>query len=153
LLFLLAISATVHALFELRSFPLAAPSFAAPIAPYLGQPVTPFPPPDPVAAARARIQRRLDARKLAQRDPVLARELHIGRPDLPRQYDDGGLIDVNNVPAEILATHLQLTAQEVGSVLSARAQLGRFTSAAEFSVYAQLAPARVDAISDLLWFG
>jgi DNA uptake protein ComE-like DNA-binding protein len=29
--------------------------------------------------------------------------LGIGRPDLPRWYDDGGLIDVNQVPASVLA--------------------------------------------------
>ena len=34
---------------------------------------------------------------------MLARELRIGRPDLPRQYDDGGLVDVNNVPVGVLA--------------------------------------------------
>ncbi|HEX9032925.1 MAG TPA: hypothetical protein VF834_13885 [Streptosporangiaceae bacterium] len=133
--------ATAHALIEFRSLPgLPTP---APVA--AG--------PDPVAIARARIGRRAEARELARRDPVLARELRIGRPDLQRQYDDGGLVDVNNVPDSVLAQHLQLTPQEVQAVLAARAQLGAFTSPEELSVYAQLAPARVDAISDLLWFG
>jgi hypothetical protein len=34
----------------------------------------------------------------------MAWELRIGRPDLPRVYDDGGLIDVNHVPPQVLAT-------------------------------------------------
>lgn len=142
--FLLMTVATVHALIEFRSLPAAPPNLALPPA---------YPGYDPVTAARARIQRREEARKLAERDPVLARELRIGRPDLPRQFDDGGLVDVNSVPAPVLAQHLQLTPQEVDAVLSARDQLGTFTSPDEFSVYAQLAPARVDAIRDLLWFG
>lgn len=138
--------ATAHALIEFRSLQPTAPVFTAPprAAPIM---------PDPVAAARARIGRRERARELARKDPVLARELRIGRPDLPRQYDDGGLVDVNNVPAGVLAQHLQLTAQEAQAVLDARGQLGRFTSAEELSVYAQLAPASVDVIKDLLWFG
>ena len=39
---------------------------------------------------------------------MLAQELKIGRPDLPRDYDDGGLVDVNHVPAAILAARLGL---------------------------------------------
>lgn len=143
--FVLIAVATTHALIEIRSLTGPMPAVV------LGQPIVP--PPDPVAAARARISRRAEARELARRDPVLARELRIGRPDLPRQYDDGGLIDVNNVPDIVLAQHLQLNPQEVQAVLAARGQLGTFTSPEELSVYAQLAPARVDAISDLLWFG
>jgi hypothetical protein len=143
--FVLIVVATTHALIELRSLPR--PLHAA----TPGQPFVPQP--DPVQLARARIGRRAEARELARRDPVLARELRIGRPDLPRQYDDGGLVDVNNVPDIVLAQHLQLTPQEIQAVVAARGQLGNFTSAEEVSVYAQLAPARVDAIRDLLWFG
>jgi hypothetical protein len=34
--------------------------------------------------------------------PVLARELRIGRPDVPRQFDDGGLVDLNHAPVPVL---------------------------------------------------
>ena len=53
----------------------------------------------------------------------------------------------------MLAEHLGLSEQEVQAVLSARSQLGSFTSQEEFSVHAGLPPAQVDAIADLLWFG
>ena len=33
----------------------------------------------------------------------MARDLRIGRPDLPRHYDDDGLVDVNSAPAETIA--------------------------------------------------
>jgi DNA-binding SARP family transcriptional activator len=42
--------------------------------------------------------RRAEARLIAATDPARAREIGIGRPDLPRGFDDGGLIDVNHVP-------------------------------------------------------
>jgi hypothetical protein len=115
-----------------------------------------FSPPTPnqeaLASARARLQRRNEARELARVNPILARELRIGRPDVPRQYDDGGLVDVNQVPVGILTSALDLTPQEARAVVEARAQIGRFTSPEELSVYAQLAPDRVDAFRDLLWF-
>lgn len=42
-------------------------------------------------AARAR---RNGARQLASTDPLFARDLRIGRPDLPVTYEDGGLVDI-----------------------------------------------------------
>ncbi len=137
---LLIVTATVHASVELRSLPQY---------PRLTRPVAA----DPVTRARARIQQRVDARKLAERDPVLARELRIGRPDLPRQFDDGGLVDVNNVPAQVLMACLQFSEQEASAVIAARDSIGRFSSPDEVSVYAQLDPARVDEVRDLMWFG
>jgi len=105
-----------------------------------------------VQTARARMQLREESRKLAQANPVLGRELRIGRPDLPRQYDDGGLIAVNQVPMQVLASQLGLTPQESQSWATARAQLGRFGSAEELSIYAQLPPDRIDILRDQLWF-
>lgn len=106
-----------------------------------------------LATAQTRMQRREEARELARANPVLARELRIGRPDMPHQYDDGGLIDVNHVPVEILTSVLELTPQEATAVAAARSQLGKFTSPEELSLYAELPPDRVDALRDLLWFG
>lgn len=60
--------------------------------------------PNMAAVAEAQVGRRKrdELRELAQRDPHLARDLWIGRPDLPRQSDDGGLVDINSTPAEVL---------------------------------------------------
>lgn len=106
-----------------------------------------------LASAQARMRLRKEARELAQANPILARELRIGRPDVPRQYDDGGLVDVNHVPAGILTSVLELTWQEATAVVETRTQIDRFTGPEELSAYAQLAPDRVDALRDLLWFG
>src|SRR5690606_39982870 len=35
---------------------------------------------------------------------MLAKRLAIGRPDLPRQFDDGGLIDLNHAPEHVLTS-------------------------------------------------
>ena len=106
-----------------------------------------------LATAQARMRRRNETRELASANPVLGRELRIGRLDLPREYDDGGLVDVNHVPVEILTSALELTPEEATAIAAARTQLGKFTSPEELTVFAELAPGRVDAIRDLLWFG
>src|SRR5215468_5090276 len=103
-----------------------------------------------VATARARMHRRRQARKLAERDPVLARELAIGRPDVPHDYDDGGLVDVNHVPGDVLASSLGLTAEESASVVAVRDRLGRFSGPKELTAYTELTPERVEALRDLM---
>ena len=105
-----------------------------------------------LAIARGRMERRREAREIASKNPILSRELRIGRPDLAREYDDGGLVDVNQVPGEILQSQLGLSPDEVTAVLAARAKLGSFTSADEVSTYAQLPPDRLDAIRDWMIF-
>ncbi len=115
------------------------------------------PPADPnrlaVENAEKRMRRRQQARKLIKDNPVLAGELKIGRPDLRRSYDDGGLVDVNHVPATVLASQLGLAPAEVSAVIAARDRLGSFASAEELSVYAELPPGRIDGLRDWMLFG
>jgi hypothetical protein len=68
--------------------------------------------------------RRAEARKLVATDPLLAHELHIGRPDLGRKYDDGGLVDVNHAPAEVIAQVCELPIATAEEVVRARARRG-----------------------------
>jgi DNA uptake protein ComE-like DNA-binding protein len=106
-----------------------------------------------LATARGRMERRQEAREIARKDPVLARELRIGRPDLARDYDDGGLVDVNQVPAGFLQSQLGLSAAEATAVVAARAKIDRFTSPDEVTTYAQLPPDRLDDVRDWMIFG
>jgi hypothetical protein len=135
----LVVAATTHALFlRERVFPTPAPPAIAS---------------DPaVASALAARQRREQARAIAQGDPALALELRIGRPDLPHEFDDGGLIDVNHVPAQVLVDRLGLSQEEAARVVEARTQLGRYSSPAELAVYAELPDATVEAVRDRLLF-
>jgi hypothetical protein len=128
----------VHAFLAFRPMPQAAGSLASEQA---------------LTAARARMHRRRQARELAEHNPVLARDLKIGRPDLPHDYDDGGLVDVNQAPGDVLVSCLGLTPAESAAVIAARDQIGKFSSPEELSVYAQLPPGRVDALRDWMMFG
>ena len=105
-----------------------------------------------LTSARTRMRRRQQARELAASNPVLARELGVGRPDVPHDYDDGGLVDVNHVPGEVLRQSLGLTAAESAAIITVREQLGRFSGPEELTAYTELAPDRVDALRDWMLF-
>ena len=94
--------------------------------------------PPGVAEERARRRLREQYRRLAQDDPYLASSMRIGRPDLPRTVDDGGLLDINAIPAECLGPCAGLPAEEARRVVDARRQAGPFTSVDELAVYADL---------------
>lgn len=81
-----------------------------------------------LAAALTARDRRTKARQIATQDPLLARDLHIGRPDLPRSYDDGGLIDLNTAPVAAIATACELSPDLAGRIVTAREGCGGFMS-------------------------
>jgi hypothetical protein len=91
-----------------------------------------------VAAALWRTQRRQEARQLLAENPALAAELGIGRTDFPsRQYIDGGLVDLNHVPAPWLAYSLELTPAQAADIVRAREHLGGLTSAEELIIHCE----------------
>ncbi|MFC5182065.1 ComEA family DNA-binding protein [Actinomadura harenae] len=103
---------------------------------------------------RVRQQRllRAKARDLAANDPGLARELRIGRPDLHRQFNDGGLVDVNHAPPEALTMLPGVTPELAGRIERARAETGGFVSAEELSAIAGLPPAITGELSEFAIF-
>ncbi|NDU72177.1 helix-hairpin-helix domain-containing protein [Actinomadura sp. DSM 109109] len=103
---------------------------------------------------RVRRQRLLreKARELAASDPGLAKELRIGRPDLPRQYNDGGLVDVNHAPARALTLLPGVTAEMAETIERVRAQTGGFMSAEELSAVAGLPPSLTGDLADYAVF-
>jgi DNA uptake protein ComE-like DNA-binding protein len=74
---------------------------------------------------------REQARQFAAMDPAQAVYLGIGRPDLNRSYDDGGLIDVNNVPSAELARVARLTMPVAHQIVADRLQRGPFQQPVE----------------------
>jgi len=106
-----------------------------------------------VREAQQRQVRRAEARRLLLTQPNIARDLRIGRPDLPGRFDDGGLVDVNAVPAEVLVTSLGWSPTEAEGVIRARARLGRFSGPQELAAFGDLPPARVDDAGEFLVFG
>lgn len=105
-----------------------------------------------MAAALADRELRQQARAIVAGDPALARELRIGRPDLPRQFNDGGLVDVNHVPNQVLAERLGLSPAEAARVVEARERLGGFSSAAELCAFAEVPDATIDPVQERLVF-
>jgi hypothetical protein len=97
-------------------------------------------------------QRREEARAIASRDAALAMELCIGRPDLPHEFDDGGLVDVNHVPSSVLVDKLGLSPEQVTSLVAVRDRLGGFSSTEELVVYTELTPMTIDRIQDRIVF-
>ena len=79
---------------------------------------------DVLARAVATRQRRQDARKLREQDTGLARELGIGRPDLGRGYDDGGLVDLNTASAALIASVSGIEREHAEAVVAARSARG-----------------------------
>jgi hypothetical protein len=107
-------------------------------------------PRDPVTAGRARMDRRRQARRIADDDPELADELRIGRPDLRRTFDDGGLVDVNHVPAVTLAAVPGITTEMAAEIVAARERIGGFDAVDDLGVLLDVAPATLDRVRDVL---
>ncbi len=108
---------------------------------------------DPVLAAAVHAQGRHDlARNILAQDPRLASDLGIGRPDLGRGYDDGGLVDANTAPAAVLARLPALGPSLAAQVVTVRDSAGGFSSAEEMAILTDLPPHVVDQVRDRLVF-
>jgi hypothetical protein len=105
-----------------------------------------------VVAAKDRIRRRDESRRIVATDPRLARELGIGRPDRPTGYDDGGLLDVNHLPGECLRDTGGLDAAVVSKIIDARGEVGTFDGLYDLEVLAELDPGSLDEVADRLVF-
>ncbi|KGH45685.1 hypothetical protein IN07_16520 [Modestobacter caceresii] len=104
----------------------------------LGQPVAYHEDPAVQRALDGRA-RRDRARAIVESDQPLARELRIGRPDLPRDYDDGGLVDVNSAPAHVVADVCGIDARWGEEIVAARElRCGGFFHIAELLIEVQM---------------
>ncbi|WP_258907271.1 hypothetical protein [Actinokineospora sp. UTMC 2448] len=140
LLGFIVISVVVAACFQLRT--LRREVYGLPPGP--GDPA-PAPIDPAVAQVLAARRRREEARALADQDPLMARELGIGRPDLGLAYDDGGLVDLGSAPADTIARVLGLTGPEADRVVAAQ---GRFAGVDEMLVLVDLPIGAWDRIRD-----
>jgi hypothetical protein len=135
-----AIAVAVLACVQLVPLRRAAYGLAEPPAPPDVEPAV-------ATALRAR-QRRQKARELAGRDPLLARELHIGCPDVPHDYDDGGLVDLNAASAAVIAAACGLDADRAGQIVALRDGMGGLNNVDELFVHVDLPPGAWDRIRD-----
>lgn len=92
-------------------------------------------------------RRREEARRIAVRDPMMARELGIGRPSL-NKYDDGGLLDLNLATEDELESTAGLTPTAARSVVEAREAIGRFLTVDDAIVYGQVSEDETDLLRE-----
>ena len=104
-----------------------------------------------VEAAETRIERREAGRHLLASKPALAREVGVGRPDIPGA-DDYGLVDVNHCPAAALTRLPGIGTDLADRIVHEREQAGGFSSVEDLGVLLDLPPATVDQIRDTAIF-
>lgn len=102
-------------------------------------------------AAKMRIQRRAQGRRLLATQPALAREIGLGRPDVPGA-DDYGLVDVNHVSADGLTGLPGMTKTLAKRIVSQRTQCGGFSSVEDLGMLLDVPPATVDKMRDMAIF-
>jgi hypothetical protein len=100
---------------------------------------------DAVLAARAR---REESRRLAATDPLMAHELHIGRPDLSHSYDDGGLVDLNSAPAPVIAQVCGIELDVATLIVDARSRGVSFAAVEDVFAFADIPYPLWDRIRD-----
>lgn len=99
--------------------------------------------PEPVAKARARRALREQYRRLAAADPVLAREIGVGRPTSEGLVDDGGLIDLNSLSADELASEAKMALETAEEIVALRGRQNGLSSVDEVVVFVRM-PTRVE---------
>ena len=82
------------------------------------------------------------------KNPDLAAELKIGRPDQDANFDDGGLIDVNHVPAQFLTELPCIDAKLARRIVETRASISGFDSLDDMEVLLGLPPQSLDPVRD-----
>lgn len=102
-------------------------------------------------AARQRIERRAEGRRLAARDLRLAREVGVGRPDVPGS-DDYGLVDVNHASQDALCRLPGITPEIARRIADTRQGVGFFKSAEDLGIALDLPPQLVDEIREYAVF-
>jgi DNA uptake protein ComE-like DNA-binding protein len=80
------------------------------------------------------------ARRTAEADPMLAKRLGIGRPDLPRQFDDGGLVDLNHAPLHVLMSLPGVTERSARQIQDRVERSGPFGSLGEVMLVIEISP-------------
>lgn len=100
---------------------------------------------DHVGAARSRLEQRARAKELARSDPELARELGVGRPELPGAQAMG-VVDVNHASAAALAQLPGVDAQLAARLVAVREEVGGFGSAPELGAVIDVDATTVERI-------
>jgi Helix-hairpin-helix motif len=94
--------------------------------------------------AEDRALEREEARRLAREDPARALEMGVGRPD--REGFSGGVVDLNNAPASVIEELPGVSREVAERIVSAREELGGFSSLEDLAHVLELPVGLVDRI-------
>jgi len=97
-----------------------------------------------------RRQLRNQARQFAAFDPGQALRLRIGRPDLMRGYDDGGLVDLNHAPGHELARLPGLSSEEAHRIVLDRLNRGPYAQPDDLVTRGLIAPKSLHRLASWL---
>jgi hypothetical protein len=100
-------------------------------------------------AAEARVRVREDALRLVREDPVRAKALGVGRPDIQLAFD-GGLVDVNSAPAEVIARLPHADEHLAERIVTVRDRVGGFSSVQDLGLVLDLPAPVLDAWEGLV---
>jgi hypothetical protein len=100
-------------------------------------------------AAEARVRVREDALQLVRDDPVRAKALGVGRPDIDLAFD-GGLVDVNSAPAQVIARLPHADEALAERIVSVRERVGGFSSVQDLGLVLGLPAPVLDAWEGLV---
>jgi DNA uptake protein ComE-like DNA-binding protein len=101
--------------------------------------------------ARERLAQHESALELARENPRLAVEAGVGRPDLPGAYD-GGVVDLNHAPAEVIACLPAFDAETAARVVATRERIDGFASLEDFGAVLDLPGDQVERLRDHVVF-
>jgi hypothetical protein len=101
--------------------------------------------------ARERLAQHQQALALAHENPQLALEAGVGRPDLPGAFD-GGLVDLNHAPSEIIACLPTCDAELADRIVATREQVDSFASLEDFGLVLDLPGDQVECLRDRVVF-
>jgi DNA uptake protein ComE-like DNA-binding protein len=101
--------------------------------------------------AEARLRDRRQAQQLARDNPMLAREMGVGRPDIAGAAEVD-LVDINNAPASALTKLPGVDEALATRIVEARAQVGGFSSIEDLGIALDLAGNLVEDLRDVAIF-
>jgi hypothetical protein len=96
--------------------------------------------------AEDRLAEREEARRLVEEDPMRARELGVGRPDL--DGFSGGLVDLNSAPVSAIEELAGVNHKLATKLVAVREEVGGFSSLEDLAHVLDLPVALVDRIRD-----
>jgi len=98
-------------------------------------------------AAQRRLAAREMGRKMVEDDPDRARQMGVGRPDLPEAFD-AELVDLNSAPAKVIVNVAGVTKATAERVVAARQESGEFSSVEDMDLLVDLPPDEIAKLRD-----